>query len=213
MFCPKCGNQIADNSRFCSSCGQSIAPQEKRAPEHPVYQQPVYNQPNYNQPNYNQPNYNQPNYNQNRYQPYQNQMPMNWFKFMIYFGLFAGAVLNVVSAILTFSELGEYSDLMRYYFPTHYYFAIFGSICLIGLGALQVYTRFRLAEYRVNGPQLLLVVYGVAAAITFLDCLVGTVTIGANCFEGAQIVNICTNLVMACVNKVYFDKRKHLFNR
>ncbi len=26
MFCPKCGAQVADNLKFCTSCGTSIAP-------------------------------------------------------------------------------------------------------------------------------------------------------------------------------------------
>lgn len=62
MFCPNCGNQIADGSAFCPNCGNSVnaAPQQ---PQQPVYQQPV--QPQYQQPVYQQPA--QPQYQQ----PYQ----------------------------------------------------------------------------------------------------------------------------------------------
>lgn len=49
MFCPKCGGQNPDNSRFCSYCGNEItvAPQ----PQYSQPQQSTYNpQPQYQQP-------------------------------------------------------------------------------------------------------------------------------------------------------------------
>lgn len=55
MYCPKCGQQIPDDSRFCPKCGNATAPQPA-APPPPVYQQqPVYQQPVYQQPAYAQP--------------------------------------------------------------------------------------------------------------------------------------------------------------
>lgn len=49
MFCPNCGNQIADNAKFCSACGspiaQAAAPAEPAKPVEPVapveFAQPV----------------------------------------------------------------------------------------------------------------------------------------------------------------------------
>ena len=55
-YCSNCGTQIAEGSKFCSSCG---APQQQQAPPQQQYAQPpppptqTYNQ----QPNYNQPQY------------------------------------------------------------------------------------------------------------------------------------------------------------
>ena len=37
MFCSKCGNQMPNDSRFCSQCGSAVNPQ-------PASQQPVYPQ-------------------------------------------------------------------------------------------------------------------------------------------------------------------------
>ena len=35
MYCSKCGNQIADGSRFCSFCGAPVAEASSPAPETP----------------------------------------------------------------------------------------------------------------------------------------------------------------------------------
>ena len=62
MFCPKCGNQISDASKFCPNCGATIqqpAPQPAPAyaPQPQAYAQPQgYAQPQaYAQPGYQQP--------------------------------------------------------------------------------------------------------------------------------------------------------------
>lgn len=52
MFCNKCGAMVEDGTKFCPSCGQSLA---QSAPEQPVYQQPTYQEPVYQQPTYQQP--------------------------------------------------------------------------------------------------------------------------------------------------------------
>jgi hypothetical protein len=52
MYCPKCGAQIADDSRFCPKCGSPTVTQGSPPPPQQVYQQPpqqVYQQPIYQQ--------------------------------------------------------------------------------------------------------------------------------------------------------------------
>jgi hypothetical protein len=56
MFCPKCGQQIPDDSRFCPKCGNATMAQAVPPPPQPLaYQQPVYQQPVYQQPVYTAP--------------------------------------------------------------------------------------------------------------------------------------------------------------
>ena len=41
MYCSKCGNQIADGSRFCSFCGAPVAEASSPAPEPPKAEAPA----------------------------------------------------------------------------------------------------------------------------------------------------------------------------
>lgn len=38
MFCPKCGNKLEDNAKFCHICGQPIETDENHQPQQPDYQ-------------------------------------------------------------------------------------------------------------------------------------------------------------------------------
>ena len=66
-FCPNCGNQIPEGSRFCPSCGQPFAPVQTRSAAQ--YADPVDysygNQQGFQDANYNVNNYTINNYNTN----------------------------------------------------------------------------------------------------------------------------------------------------
>ncbi len=42
MFCPNCGNQVADNVKFCPNCGSALRPQPQTAPTDPAAGRPGY---------------------------------------------------------------------------------------------------------------------------------------------------------------------------
>lgn len=102
MFCPSCGNQVADGQMYCPVCGATLnqqasanpqptqAPQpEYTQPTTPQYSEPIIpqvgppvqqqqytqpTQPQYNQPPFGQP-YGQPQYNPQYNQPYMPPAP------------------------------------------------------------------------------------------------------------------------------------------
>ena len=202
MFCPNCGTQCPDDTKFCPNCGSSVA-----------NNQPTENaQQNFGQPNYTQPNYTQPN-NYTQPQMYNVQLEMKWFKFLIYFGLFAGAVLNCLSAILqiTGAVYEESAEVVYIFFPELKFFDIFYTILLLALAVLQIFTRFQLSGFKKNGPKLILIVYSAAAVISLLYGIVASVILHEFLFNANMIISIIVPVVMVVLNKIYFDKRKDMF--
>lgn len=212
MFCPNCGNNLPDGSTFCSACGTQLAANNQQ----PTYQQPTYQQPTYQQPTYQQPVYQQPA-NSIGAQP---DMPMGWFKFLINFALFAGAILNFASAIqfLTGSIYGTENekDLVYYVFPDLETLNMIVGVLLIGLAALQIFTRFRLAGFYKNGPLLLYAVYA-GVLVVNLIAIIGTMSIvdsdGSGDAFTSMYTGVAVNIVMLIVNIGYFNKRKHMFTK
>ena len=62
-FCPKCGNVLEENCKFCRVCGAAVAAETAPAYEAPAYQAPVYEAPAapaYEAPAYQAPAYEAP---------------------------------------------------------------------------------------------------------------------------------------------------------
>ncbi len=105
MFCPNCGNQVADGAKFCPKCGATIAtPEQPQQPQQPP-------QPNYGAP--------QQPYNQAPMQSYPPQMVGNpqyqtmggWLLFFVIVMLIGG-VTSIVSGIEVFSLAGALSYML-----------------------------------------------------------------------------------------------------
>lgn len=225
MLCPNCGTDVSSAGRFCPNCGAPVQPSkpvESAAPQ-PQYQQPQYQQPQYQQPQYQQPQY-QPPLNQQPYQPMQPAAPqMNWYKFLIYFALFAGAVVNAVNALRFLTGLINGSSaeakLLYSWFPGWKTVDIIVGLLLLVLVAFTIYTRFRLSGYYKNGPVCLYLTYGLAA-LSNVVYLIGVVLVingtGISLLDleiVPTIASILVSIVMIVVNVVYFNKRKHLFQK
>lgn len=228
MFCPNCGNQCPDGTKFCQSCGTPLAnnqQQNQNTQSDFGNQQANYQQPNqqYQQPNYNQ--YQQPNYNQPYQQPYQqypqyvdpyNGHPMNWYKFLIYFALFAGAFFNVSYAVLYMTgkiyETQNVDSMTVYYlYPNVKPVDIVYGILLIALAVFMVMTRFQLSGLKKNGPKMIVALYGINIAMVIVYSIAISCTTDYMAFNASTIGQCVIPIVMAVVNKVYFDRRKDIF--
>ena len=228
MFCPNCGNQYPDGTKFCSSCGRQLANnQQQNKNTQPDFgnQQANYQQPNqqYQQPNYNQyqqqnqqPMYNQPYQQYPQYPDKYNGHPMGWYKFLIYFALFAGAFFNVCSAVLYMTgkiyETQNIDPLAVYYlYPNVKPVDIVYGILLIALAVFMVITRFQLSGLKKNGPKMIVALYGINIAMVIIYSIAISCTTNYMAFNASTIGQCVIPIVMAVVNKVYFDRRKDIF--
>lgn len=199
MICPKCNANVPDGTAFCDQCGTSLQQQG----------QPMYGQ----QPNQPvQPA--QPMYVQQ--QNIQTAQPMGWFKFLIYFALFAGAVVNVINAIQFFAgtQYGSGGTYVYLVFPSLRAIDIITAILMLGAAALAVVTRIQLAGYKKKGPTLLLAVYGLNALINIFYIIGVASSVGSLISASAyssNVISVVVSIIMIFVNYIYFKKRSNMF--
>ena len=227
-FCSSCGMQLADDVKFCVKCGAAQPPVPQAAPVQP----PV----NYAQPpvNYTQPpvQYTQPpmNYTQPPVQPgYIPAAPMSplqaasqtygmgWFKFLIYFALFAGAILNIAQGAMMLSgeQYDGVAELVYAMFDGLQGLDMGVGIALIALAILQLVTRFRLAGFRRGADKLIVTCY-VSIAVIEMVYVIGFLAImPEHIVEDMDLSSSISSTVLAVamtvVNSAYFNKRKALF--
>lgn len=142
--------------------------------------------------------------------------PMGWFKFLIYFGLFAGAVLNVINAISFFtgSQYGSVGNMVYIVFPSLKAIDIVTAILMLGAAVLAIFTRVQLAGYKKKGPTLVMAVYGLNALINIFYVIGVALSVGnlidASSYSSNVVVAI-VSIVMIVVNNIYFKKRSNMF--
>ncbi len=195
MLCPKCGTVVSNSEHFCPKCGASVG--------NPFDSNSAPTQ-------------------QNQWQQ-RPAFPMNWYKFLIYFALFAGAVINLVNAIRFLTGMvngSEYECKILYsVLPSWKTLDILMGLLLLGLVAFAIYTRFRLAGFYQNGPTCLYLVYGLAAAVNLIyligaAILVSDLGLSLGDLEiSSTVAGIITSVVMIVINISYFKKRAALFNK
>lgn len=151
---------------------------------------------------------------------YAGDYPMAWFKFLIYFMLFANAAINIFTAVtyLTGSVyLGEdmtMSDVevLYMFYPTAKMIDVIYGVLLIALAAYAIFTRFQLSGFKRRGPFLFILMYVLNLVIGLLYSISIMFTFETGLLGFISFVpSIITSVVMIFVNVVYFRKREELF--
>lgn len=187
-----------------------------------------------------QPRPQAPQQPQPTYPTYQNAAPvpgqtvvvsdqgMAWYKFIIWVQLWASAVVFVGAGItmLTGSHYRGGASLVYDFIPSLHTVDILFGLSLLAFAAYCVYTRFALAKFRRSGPTHYLWVYGLSIIlpVIYLICVMlilnnavsGLGSISISDLMGSDsmtelVVYVVFDIIMIVVNKIYFDKRKHLF--
>ena len=188
-FCPHCGAQLTDEgAQFCPACGNSITDTNSSTSE----------------------------FNENS----ASQLPMNWYKFLIYFSLFAGAVINLIGGIAAITGImyevqtgGQATaDMIYMYYGSSLKVAdVLYGIALVGLAAINIITRMKLAKYKADGPKFLYISYGVGMAISLIYIVAVTAITRVSLIDASTVTQIIAMVVMLIINYKYFTRRSHLF--
>lgn len=200
MFCRFCGKEIPEGGRFCPCCG-------KEADTAAVFQAGASAE---GMPA------------AVRINPAQNYH-MAWFKFIIYFQLFANAAVmlyNAASGVFGLAYGGDAEFIYAVCPMLKAVDVIYGILCL-AFAVTAVLIRQRLAHYRKNAPVWYLGYVGVVMAsglIYTFAVLAALGTVSATAMEAgaANIIGTVLGTVIGAavffpLNYVYFKKRKELF--
>ncbi len=149
----------------------------------------------------------------------QRQLGMKWYKFIIYFALWAGAVFNVISAISLmtgsiYEDVGGSAEVVYSVFPGLKGWDIFFGVILIFIAIYQIYVRSCLVKFKAKAPMMLVLIYCILIAYEVLYAIVASsflVRIGGDPTIADSIPNIIGWIIMAVVNYKYFDNRDELF--
>ena len=142
-------------------------------------------------------------------------LPMKWHKFLIYFALWAGAILNGISGISTlFSCLGgEYAAVYDAY-PALLGLDIFSSLCLIGIAVFQFITRNALARFSRKAPQMVVWLYASTVILSVLQVVAVWLVSGVGLsyvMTPDMWLILIEGALMTWANQVYYRKRAAMF--
>ncbi|WP_144743554.1 zinc ribbon domain-containing protein [Enorma burkinafasonensis] len=224
MFCSKCGSQVPDGVSFCSVCGAATgnaapagaapqaapasgAPSTQAEPGAPS-QQAVFGGWNQTAPQaWNAPG--QASFGTA-------QLGMKWYKFVIWFQLFAAALLAIGQAIQLFTGL-------QYEGSAHAVYLLYGGVrvldiltalVMLGLAAFAILVRFELAGFKRDAPMHYLIYLAAIIGVNVLYSLLFIILIHASfaaIFTPSFIGTFIGYGALIFANKIYFDKRQALF--
>lgn len=226
MRCPNCGQRLADEARKCPVCGtvmgetvrmnnlETEADDKKSSMDDNSVSEQSLN--NGNDRTYETSETIDMRTKQNR------PMPMKWYKFLIYFSLILTGLSNMYTGVqsvmgMQYETKDQAAQVYATYSGLHILDMIYG-VLLIALGVFVFIVRQQLAGYREKGPKLLLIMYIVSLLLEIFYIGAGSLISGVNLLTASEsgtmlISSILVSLFMIGANKVYFDKRAHLFTR
>ena len=148
-----------------------------------------------------------------------NSLGMAWYKFLIYFALFAGAIMNLVNgfgyltgSIYIVETNGQITaeEVYNYYgYPAMVTDIMYGLFLVI-LAVFAFVLRSKLANYRPDAPKMLYIFYSLVAVVPLVYSIV-VAAITLQPLASSSFSSLLGGLLILFLNVKYFKKREHLF--
>ena len=225
MFCPKCGNRVNEDAKFCSKCGFNIAAVSGAVPAsvpQPVQQpapQPV--QQSAPQPTSVPQANSVPNslYEQKLAQAASEGLGMKWYKFILYVQCILGGFAGIISGVSQILGLqyGDQASLVYGFYPTLKTIDMTYGIVSILLGILFLCLRFGLKKFKAGSVDAYLILPLIEVVALVLYLLAVNVVLDKSLLESEMVSSstigtVVGYVVFFVINYVYFGHRRHLFN-
>lgn len=221
MRCTACGYNAEDGVEFCPNCGEYLGKNQRN--NNQFYNEPKVDdqakkgsEPNGESGGFNTNSNPEPiNFDIPMNQSYNTEpvRPMRWYKFLIYFAFFAGAVLNISTGFqyLTGTIYGETADLVYEVFPSLKPLDALMGLACFALAVFNIVTRNSLAKFKANALTLMTAMYVSSMVINVVYSIIaaGIIEIGV---PVGEIIGTCLgSAIMLVINYVYLKNRKYMF--
>lgn len=214
MFCPTCGSSVPDGATFCPDCGNPITPSNS-APQQQFPQQPPA------------PVQSAPFVPTGAQTPKalrdqtiaaaeQQGLGMKWYKFLIYFALIAGGVVDLIMGLLYLTGIiyaiqGASASMVYHFYPALMPMNVLFGLATLALGALRIFDRILMARFSAKAPKLLYIVLGASIGISAIYQIVSSLILANRGVLVTALFSAVLSGVVLFLNIRYFGRRSHLF--
>jgi len=142
---------------------------------------------------------------------------LKWAHFLGYFALWISALVNIYSAVSYFTGaqyelLGTTAERVYETFGNGLKYAdLFCGIGLVAIAVLAAMAATAIVRYKSTAGTLLGWAYVLNAIVPLAYLTMFSTVVGVNAFTAKAVVSIALSLAFVFINKIYFDKRKHIF--
>lgn len=192
MFCSHCGAQLSDDAQFCSSCGARVGVANVNPAVNPVtYSNPVV--------------------------VGNGGLDIKWAHFLSFGYLWVAAIMNLIWGIIYLTGDMDINDIPRNILYYEYDgLAIIDKIYAIAIFivlTMQLISAIYILNFKKDSGTILFSTYvfkGIAALLMIVAVIIITGDLELIIFN---IFTLFGAVVMAVINKMYFDNRKDIYVR
>ena len=142
-------------------------------------------------------------------------LQMKWYKALTVWLLYLSALGDLITAFQYFTGNvyggSGIAKLTYAIFPALHIVDIVYGLFVLALVAVILYVRMRLAMFKKDAPALFLYMLLISLGGSLVYSLLTLIITGTAGIIGTLLITLIVCGVMYYLNKVYFDKRQHLF--
>ena len=135
------------------------------------------------------------------------ELPMNWYKFVIYFEIWSGFVMYLIMGFVLLT--GYDNEFMYYRYPELQNVNVSFSLIFFAIAVWVLMIRQKLVKFKKDSSDSYIICSIISNVVLLIYNIIICDVINTNVAE--YVVNFAAMAVVTACEYFYFKKRKHLF--